>query len=129
MNFSVRFLPRAGFNEPLTDVMSDPAAAVATTTAVADDAIVQRHYPWVRAAAARRVRDSHLADDVAQVVFIVLARRKPTFPSEAALSAWLFQPVRFAAAHTLRSQRRRRTYHEARAATAASGAGARAARY
>ena len=97
--------------------MSDTAAAAAA----ADDALVQRHYPWVRAAAMRQVRDPHLADDVAQAVFIVLMQKKPALPSEAALSAWLFQTTRYAAAHARRSQRRR-VYHEARAAAAAAAA-------
>src|SRR5687767_15030584 len=92
-----------------------------TTAALAppaDDALVRQHYPWVRAAALRRVRDAHVADDVAQAVFIVLMRKKPAFASEAAMAAWLFQTMRYAAAHALRSQRRR-AHHETRAAQAA----------
>jgi RNA polymerase sigma factor (sigma-70 family) len=88
-----------------------------TETTKADDLLVQRHYPWVRAAAMRQVRDAHVADDVAQAVFIVLMRKKPALASDAALTAWLFQTTRYAAAHALRSQRRR-TYHEAKAAAA-----------
>src|SRR5688572_20730915 len=86
-------------------------------TAAADDALVQQHYAWVRAAAMRQVRDPHVADDVAQAVFIVLMQKKLEFNSDAALSAWLFQTMRYAAAHAMRSQRRR-ARHEARAAQA-----------
>src|SRR5688572_3540999 len=98
--------------------MTETATAAA---APPDDALVQRHYPWVRAAALRQVRDAHVADDVAQAVFIVLMQKKPVFNSEAALSAWLFQTMRYAAAHATRAQRRR-AHHEARAARAARGA-------
>ena len=98
----------------MTDTADAPPAAAA-----ADDAVIARHYPWVRAAAMRRVRDAHLADDVAQAVFILLMEKRPAFPSEAVLAAWLFQTMRYASAHALRSQRRR-AYHESRAADEAA---------
>ena len=93
--------------------MTQTAAAPPT-----DQSLIQRHYPWVRAAALRQVRDPTLADDVAQAVFIVMMRKRPSLPSDAAVAGWLFQTTRYAAAHALRSQRRR-AYHEAKAARSA----------
>jgi RNA polymerase sigma factor (sigma-70 family) len=100
----------------MTDTADAPPAAAA-----ADNAVIARHYPWVRAAAMRRVHDAHLADDVAQAVFILLMEKRPAFSSEAVLAAWLFQTMRYASAHALRSQRRR-AYHESRAADEAAAA-------
>src|SRR5687768_17224852 len=100
--------------------MTGPATGAA---AAADDALVQQHYAWVRAAAMRQVRDPHVADDVAQAVFIVLMQKKLEFNSDAALSAWLFQTMRYAAEHacdrsgggrTTRRGRRRRSRRERR---------------
>src|SRR5688500_10933821 len=79
--------------------------------------IVRRHISWVRSAAARQVRgDPHLADDVAQAVFLALARQAKRLHEGAALSTWLFQVTRYAASTALRAEARRKR-HERRAAT------------
>jgi RNA polymerase sigma factor (sigma-70 family) len=77
--------------------------------------LVRRHYPWVRAAAARQVRSAAMADDVAQAVFIVLARKAPSLVKTSSLTAWLFQVTRYAASNAIRSERRRQL-HERKAA-------------
>ena len=77
-------------------------------------ALAERHYGWVYAAARRQVGDAHVAEDVAQAVFIVLMRKAPALRSDSVLAAWLFQVTRFAAKRALRSQRRRE-FHEGRA--------------
>jgi RNA polymerase sigma factor (sigma-70 family) len=78
--------------------------------------LVQRHVDWVYSAALRRVRDRHLAEDVTQGVFIVLARdgRRARAP----LSAWLYGVVRHITANALREQTRRKN-HEHKAAVMA----------
>src|SRR5690242_1237745 len=77
--------------------------------------LVGRHLDWVYGAAVRRVHDRELAEDVAQGVFIALARRAKSLGGEQALSAWLLRVVRYAAINALRDQRRRQ-HHEQEAA-------------
>jgi RNA polymerase sigma factor (sigma-70 family) len=82
--------------------------------------LVDLHAPWVYAAALRQVRgDRHLAEDVAQAVFVALARRAGTIRSEAALAAWLFRATRYASADAVRRERRRRRQETEAAAMAA----------
>src|SRR5687767_7417129 len=77
--------------------------------------LVRRHIGWVRAAALRQVRDAHLADDVAQAVFLALAQQAHRLHEGAALSTWLFQVTRYAASTALRTESRRKR-HERQAA-------------
>jgi RNA polymerase sigma factor (sigma-70 family) len=87
-----------------------------TGSAPAFAELARRHGGWVYAAALRRVRDAHLAEDVTQAVFIVLARRAAKLGQGVALSAWLFGVVRLASARALRTERRRRRHERAAAA-------------
>src|SRR5262245_4863764 len=71
--------------------------------------LLHRHADWVYSVARRRVLgDEHLAEDVAQAAFIVLARRPPLLRGGQALSAWLFTVVNLCAKQALRNERRRR---------------------
>jgi RNA polymerase sigma factor (sigma-70 family) len=65
----------------------------------------------VYSVAVRRVGDRHLAEDVAQAVFLVLAKKAGRFNERTILSNWLFCTTRYAAANALKSQARRR-HHE-----------------
>lgn len=69
--------------------------------------LVRRHLPLVYSAALRLVRDSHLAQDVAQVVFVNLARRAADIPARMVLAGWLHRDTRFTALDLLRTNRRR----------------------
>ena len=77
--------------------------------------LVGRHLEWVYGAAVRRVRDRELAEDVAQGVFIALARRARSLGREQALSPWLLRVTRCAAISALRAASRRQR-HEQKAA-------------
>src|SRR5688500_20318963 len=82
--------------------------------------LVQRYVDPVYAAARRQLGgDVHLAEDVTQAVFIVLAEKARSIPSDRPLSAWLLKVTGYCAANALR-RRDDRQKHERRAADMAS---------
>jgi RNA polymerase sigma factor (sigma-70 family) len=80
--------------------------------------LVQRHIGLVYASARRHVGDVHLAEDVTQAVFVLLAAKAPGLRHQAALPAWLLTATRYASKDALKMCQRRRR-HEAAAAQAA----------
>jgi RNA polymerase sigma factor (sigma-70 family) len=75
--------------------------------------LVERHIGWIAAAARRRLRDDHLADDAVQAVCLVLADKAAQLAARppASLDAWLFHVMHFACSRIRRS-RARRERHE-----------------
>jgi RNA polymerase sigma factor (sigma-70 family) len=71
-------------------------------------ALVERHLPLVHAAALRQVNDAHLAQEVTQAVFILLAQKAGSMRAGVLLPGWLFRTTRFVATRAARSERRRR---------------------
>ncbi len=70
--------------------------------------LARRYVSLVYSAAWRQVNgDSALAEDVAQSVFIDLARKARQLTGHATLAGWVHTSVRFAALRALRDQRRR----------------------
>lgn len=82
--------------------------------------IVRRHLNLVYSAAVRRVGDRHLAEDVTQAVFMILARKPNSAARSSLLSAWLLNTVRYASANALKIERRRRHHHDLATACASS---------
>lgn len=71
--------------------------------------LVRRHIGGVYSAALRRVGgDAHLAEDVAQKVFVALARKAAALSKHPYFASWLFVSTRNEAANVVRSERRRK---------------------
>jgi RNA polymerase sigma factor (sigma-70 family) len=70
--------------------------------------IVRRHVDLVHSAALRQVRSPELAEEVAQSVFIELARRAGHLPSDTVVGAWLYNQTRRRAIDVVRREAGRR---------------------
>ena len=78
--------------------------------------LVRRHVDLVYCAAMRMVHDAHLAEDVTQSVFVVLARDARRLTGRSVLSGWLHRTAQNIAAQTVRTDVRRRAREQEAAA-------------
>jgi len=81
---------------------------------VAFGEVVRRYVDFVYGCAVRRLAgDRHAAEDVTQQVFSDLAKRADEVSRHVALAGWLHTSTRFAAAHVVRAEQRRRLREQA----------------
>jgi RNA polymerase sigma factor (sigma-70 family) len=104
--------PRRVFNNELkmTDSQILLVDYVQSGSEAAFRELVTRYLGLVYSAALRLVAgDTHRAQDVAQTVFVDLARTARTLSRDVMLGGWLHRHTCFVAANTLRSERRRQS--------------------
>jgi RNA polymerase sigma factor (sigma-70 family) len=76
--------------------------------------LVNRYVNMVYSAALRQAGDTHAAEEIAQVVFIILARKAAAIRRDTILSGWLLRTTRFVALNARRREwHRRQTEQEA----------------
>lgn len=105
-----------GWLEHLNDVMEAIPTATSdwtllTTYIEGDEAafelLVTKYFRMVYTLAVRQVGDAHLAEEVAQSVFIILARKSAKLSSGVSICGWLVQTTRFVARDALKARQRR----------------------
>lgn len=70
--------------------------------------LVERHLGLVHASALRQLNDHHLAEEVTQTVFILLAQKAARLSHRCVVAGWLHRTTHFIAQRTLRAEKRRR---------------------
>src|SRR5262249_29179961 len=69
--------------------------------------LVSRYLNLVYSTALRHVRDPHLAEEITQAVFIILARKAAALNAGTILPTWLYRTACYVSTDALKIQRRR----------------------
>ena len=93
--------------EMMTDDMQLVGEYARNHSETAFASLVQRHIDLVYSVAVRQVRDTHLAEEITQVVFIILARKAAGLRPQTILSGWLCRTAHYVSARALTVRRRR----------------------
>lgn len=111
-DFLVTFPHRRGcIDGMMSDDMDLVRAYARSNSEEAFAALVSRHVNLVYSVAFRQVADGHLAEEITQTVFIILARKAATLGSKTVVSGWLYRTTRYASTRAL-TMRRRRQHRE-----------------
>src|SRR5438874_226133 len=102
-------------NEVTLETQSDWALLQeygATGSEAAFSALVHRHLNLVYAVALRHCSDAGMAEEVANNVFCILARKARTLKKDIVVPGWLFKTARFAASNARNFQSRRQLWEQ-----------------
>src|SRR3954464_6508831 len=95
-----------------TDDMALLREYVAGHSETAFETLVSRRVGFVYSAALRQVRDPHLAGEITQTVFIILAQKAARISEKTILGGWLFKTTRFVAIAEMRKLMQRRQHEQ-----------------
>src|SRR5262249_25491520 len=71
------------------------------------ETLVGKYFRMVYTMAARQTGDSHLAEEIAQSVFLILSRKARRFSSRTSIPGWLLRTTRFVCWDAIKMRRRR----------------------
>jgi uncharacterized protein (TIGR03435 family) len=91
----------------MTDDMELVREYSAHQSEIAFATLVSRYVNLVYSTALRQVRDPHLAEEITQAVFIIMARKAGSLTPKTILPSWLYRTACFAAADALKAKHRR----------------------
>jgi RNA polymerase sigma factor (sigma-70 family) len=74
--------------------------------------LVRRHMDAVYCPARRQVRDNQLAEDVAQAVFLILARKAGNLQDRDSIAGWLMKTARLASLDAIKIESRRKRHEQ-----------------
>ena len=94
------------------DVMTLLREYAARDSEAAFETLVSRRIGFVYSAAMRQVRDPHLAEELTQTVFTILAQKAGKLSDKTILTGWLFQTTRFAALAQRRAAVKRQRHEQ-----------------
>ena len=80
----------------------------ANNSETAFEELVSRRVGFVYSSALRQARDPNLAEEITQVVFIILAQKAGRISEKTILTGWFFRTTRFAALAQMRAEAKRR---------------------